>query len=68
MLGAPLARISGGRLVSAVGAAGGVGFLGAGYGDEGWLEHELTLLDSGVRFGVGLISRGTWPTEPSTVP
>lgn len=48
------------RLTRAVSDAGGFGFLGAGYGDAGWLERELGALTAAgsVRpFGVGFI---TW--------
>jgi nitronate monooxygenase len=46
------------RLTAAVSAAGGLGILGGGYGDERWLARELDLLaNSQVRFGVGFI---TW--------
>jgi nitronate monooxygenase len=46
------------RLTAAVSAAGGLGLLGGGYGEESWLTRELDLLEcSGVRFGVGFI---TW--------
>jgi nitronate monooxygenase len=48
------------RLTRAVTEAGGLGILGAGYGDAGWLGHELRNL-KGLRgerpFGVGFI---TW--------
>jgi len=41
-----------------VSAAGGLGILGAGYGDKPWLTRELDLLaQSRARFGVGFI---TW--------
>jgi nitronate monooxygenase len=41
-----------------VSAAGGLGILGGGYGDEQWLKRELDLLaNSRARFGVGFI---TW--------
>jgi nitronate monooxygenase len=52
------------RLTAAVSAAGGLGILGGGYGEEGWLTRELDLLArSGRRFGVGFI---TWSlaTQP----
>jgi nitronate monooxygenase len=52
------------RLTAAVSAAGGLGILGGGYGEEGWLTRELDLLArSGTRFGVGFI---TWSlaTQP----
>jgi nitronate monooxygenase len=46
------------RLTSAVSAAGGLGILGGGYGNEDWLTRELDLLkQSRTRFGVGFI---TW--------
>ena len=50
------------RLVIAVTEAGGLGLLGGGYGEEGWLRRELGLLEAvrqarGTRFGVGFI---TW--------
>lgn len=49
------------RLTAAVSEAGGFGFLGAGYGDEGWLRREIAALQ-GMRarhrgkFGIGFIS------------
>jgi nitronate monooxygenase len=46
------------RLTAAVSAAGGLGILGGGYGDEQWLARELDLLANfQARFGVGFI---TW--------
>lgn len=50
------------RLALAVGEAGGFGFLGAGYGDAGWLDRELAILAPAcaarsLPFGVGFI---TW--------
>jgi nitronate monooxygenase len=48
------------RLTRAVTEAGGFGFLGAGYGDAGWLGHELRDLQTLAGehpFGVGFI---TW--------
>lgn len=42
------------RLTAAVSAAGGLGILGGGYGDEQWLGRELDVLTScRARFGVG---------------
>ena len=52
-----MARISGGHLAAAVTDAGGLGFLGAGYGDPGWLDEQMALVPSGCRVGIGLI---TW--------
>jgi nitronate monooxygenase len=56
---APMATISGARLVMAVGDAGGFGILGGGYGEKAWLERETTTLKQAARspFGIGFI---TW--------
>ena len=40
---APMASVSGGRLSAAVSNAGGLGLVGGGYGDSGWLRKELSL-------------------------
>lgn len=54
----PMDLVADARLTAAVSAAGGLGLLGGGYGEESWLTRELDLLEcSGVRFGVGFI---TW--------
>lgn len=55
---APMDVVADARLTAAVSAAGGLGILGGGYGDEQWLARELDLLaKSKTRFGVGFI---TW--------
>jgi len=55
---APMDLVADARLTAAVSAAGGLGILGGGYGDEHWLAGELNLLEqSRARFGVGFI---TW--------
>lgn len=55
---APMDVVADARLTAAVSAAGGLGILGGGYGDEHWLARELDLLgQSRARFGVGFI---TW--------
>jgi len=55
---APMDVVADARLTSAVSAAGGLGILGGGYGNEEWLTRELDLLkQSRTRFGVGFI---TW--------
>lgn len=56
---APMAVISGARLVMAVGDAGGFGILGGGYGERAWLEQETAKLKQAARspFGIGFI---TW--------
>lgn len=56
LLCAPMAGISGGRLAAAVSRAGGLGFIGGGYGDHDWLLEQIQLCD-GQPFGVGFI---TW--------
>lgn len=53
---APMAFAAGGRLASAVSAAGGLGMIGGGYGDAAWLEEQLKLVE-GETFGCGFI---TW--------
>jgi nitronate monooxygenase len=53
---APMAFISGGALAAAVSRAGGLGFIGGGYGDRAWLEEEARQV-GGERVGVGFI---TW--------
>lgn len=55
---APMDVVADARLTAAVSAAGGLGILGGGYGEEQWLVRELDLLSrSALRFGVGFI---TW--------
>ena len=41
ILSAPMALAAGGRLAAAVTRAGGLGLIGGGYGDAGWLEREF---------------------------
>jgi nitronate monooxygenase len=53
---APMALVSGGRLAAAVSRAGGLGFIGGGYGDRRWLEREFDAA-SDAPVGVGFI---TW--------
>ena len=55
---APMDLVADARLAAAVSAAGGLGMLGGGYGDEQWLARDLDLLANlRARFGVGFI---TW--------
>jgi nitronate monooxygenase len=56
ILSAPMALISGGRLAAAVTSGGGLGLIGGGYGDSGWLRREFGLAE-GARVGCGFI---TW--------
>ena len=51
-----MAGIAGGALGAAVTRAGGLGFIGGGYGDESWIEEQLDIA-ADVAVGVGLI---TW--------
>lgn len=60
---APMARIAGGTLAGAVSRAGGLGFLGAGYGDPGWLDENMAATN-GARVGIGLI---VWHMSPTAV-
>lgn len=60
---APMGQVSGGALAAAVSRAGGLGLIGAGYGDDDWLAREFDKA-RGQRVGVGFI---TWALahEPS---
>jgi nitronate monooxygenase len=53
---APMGGASGGVLAGAVTAAGGLGLIGAGYGDAAWLDHEFAAAGN-QRVGCGFI---TW--------
>ena len=53
---APMGFVSGGALAAAVSRAGGLGLIGAGYGDADWIRREFQQAE-GVRVGVGFI---TW--------
>lgn len=56
ILSAPMPHAAGGRLAAAVSAAGGLGFIGGGYGEDLWLEHQFELAGN-ERVGCGFI---TW--------
>jgi nitronate monooxygenase len=56
LLLAPMGFASGGALAAAVSAAGGLGLIGAGYGDPDWMREQFRLA-GGARVGVGFI---TW--------
>jgi nitronate monooxygenase len=51
-----MGSVSGGLLAAAVSSAGGLGLIGAGYGDAKWLREQLRLAGD-ARVGVGFI---TW--------
>jgi nitronate monooxygenase len=53
---APMDLVADARLAAAVSAAGGLGLIGGGYGDEAWLVRELDAAGD-ARVGVGFI---TW--------
>lgn len=53
---APMGFVSGGALAAAVSAAGGLGLIGAGYGDAQWMREQFRAA-GGARVGVGFI---TW--------
>jgi NAD(P)H-dependent flavin oxidoreductase YrpB (nitropropane dioxygenase family) len=42
IISAPMGMIAGGRLAAAVSNAGGLGLIGGGYGEGGWLEREFS--------------------------
>ena len=56
---APMDLVSGGALAAAVGAAGGLGLLGGGYGDPRWVEREWAKAGN-ARIGCGFI---TWSLQ-----
>lgn len=53
---APMGFVSGGALAAAVSRAGGLGLIGAGYGDPDWMRRQFDAA-GGARVGVGFI---TW--------
>ena len=53
---APMGFVSGGALAAAVSGAGGLGLIGAGYGDAHWIDEQFGLA-RGARVGIGFI---TW--------
>lgn len=61
IVSAPMAFAAGGALAAAVSRAGGLGLIGGGYGDAGWLEQQFAAA-GGERVGVGFI---TWSLQQS---
>lgn len=57
VLQAPMGGTAGGRLASAVSAAGGLGLIGGGRSDAGWLEREFAAAGN-ERIGCGFITWG----------
>jgi nitronate monooxygenase len=56
IISAPMGMVAGGRLAAAVSNAGGLGLIGGGYGDGGWLDREFSEAGN-ARVGCGFI---TW--------
>lgn len=56
ILSAPMALAGGGALAAAVTRAGGLGLIGGGYGDPGWIEQEFAAAGN-TQVGCGFI---TW--------
>jgi nitronate monooxygenase len=63
---APMGGASGGALAAAVSEAGGLGLVGGGRQDDGWLEQELQIVATSTSkpWGVGFQS---WATSTATV-
>lgn len=61
VLSAPMAFVGGGRLAAAVTQAGGLGFIGGGYGDAGWLDEQFRAAGNST-VGCGFI---TWSLQNS---
>ena len=60
---APMGAVSGGRLAAAVSNAGGLGFVGGGYGVAEWVRTELEIVAREAKrpWGIGFI---TWSITP----
>lgn len=56
LISAPMAFAAGGRLATAVSAAGGLGLIGGGYGDREWIDRQFEEADPRA-VGIGFI---TW--------
>jgi nitronate monooxygenase len=63
---APMGGSAGGALAAAVSSAGGLGLVGGGRGDPGWLDRELPIVAEGTDqpWGVGFLS---WAADPGAV-
>ncbi|MFI6762548.1 NAD(P)H-dependent flavin oxidoreductase [Micromonospora sp. NPDC050417] len=63
---APMGGSAGGALAAAVSRGGGLGMLGAGDGDRGWLDREAPIVASGTDqpWGVGFL---TWAIDVGAV-
>lgn len=61
IVSAPMAFAGGGKLAAAVSRSGGLGLIGGGYGDPGWIEEQFVLAGE-EKVGVGFI---TWSLRKS---
>src|SRR5262245_18238121 len=63
---APMGGSAGGQLAAAVARGGGLGLLGAGYGDREWLDREVAIVASATDqpWGVGFL---TWAVDVGAV-
>jgi nitronate monooxygenase len=63
---APMGGSAGGALAAAVSSGGGLGLVGGGRGDPGWLDRELPIVAAGAggTWGVGFLS---WAADVSAV-
>lgn len=55
LIQAPMAFVAGGALAAAVSRAGGLGLIGGGYGDRGWIEDQFAIAGD-MPIGCGFIS------------
>ncbi|MHA7884344.1 NAD(P)H-dependent flavin oxidoreductase [Nitratireductor rhodophyticola] len=55
LIQAPMAFVAGGALAAAVSRAGGLGLIGGGYGDRGWVEDQFAIAGD-MPVGCGFIS------------
>lgn len=63
---APMGGVAGGRLTAAVSEGGGLGLIGAGAGEQDWLQRECRLARENTEkpWGIGLL---TWAVDAATV-
>ncbi|MEV4345190.1 nitronate monooxygenase [Actinoplanes sp. NPDC049596] len=63
---APMGGTAGGALAGAVGRGGGLGLLGSGDGDPGWLAREVAVLEPAAHdaWGIGFL---TWAVDSRAV-
>jgi nitronate monooxygenase len=55
VISVPMGFAGGGKLAAALSAAGGLGLIGGGYGDEGWLREQFAAAGN-QRVGCGFIT------------